>query len=162
VTAGLGGDPLALAGRVLEQVVAQLAPADAAPGGADTAPDELLTTVLANRVARFLGGGEPEDASGEPVDGASAWLPHYEQLVERNSDVAAALGACDCWGEHAECPICDGAGAPGWALPDESLFATYVRPAIAVAPPPPTARRAATKSTSTTNEKEQDDARDLA
>jgi hypothetical protein len=54
----------------------------------------------------------------------------YNELVHRNSMVAAALGACDCWGERANCPLCNGVGSPGWLPPDENLFEIYVRPVV--------------------------------
>lgn len=45
--------------------------------------------------------------------------------------LAAALGACYlCWGEDHECEHCDGAGVPGWSMPDPELFATYIAPAM--------------------------------
>jgi hypothetical protein len=54
----------------------------------------------------------------------------YNELFHRNAAVAAALGACDCWGERANCPLCNGEGSPGWVPPDESLFAIYVGPVV--------------------------------
>jgi hypothetical protein len=54
----------------------------------------------------------------------------YNELFHRNAAVAAALGACDCWGERANCPLCNGEGSPGWVPPDENLFAIYVRPVV--------------------------------
>jgi hypothetical protein len=60
-------------------------------------------------------------------------LDHYEELLDRNGVLAAALGACDCWGQHIDCPVCGGVGGPGWIRPDERLFASYVRPALRAA-----------------------------
>jgi hypothetical protein len=54
----------------------------------------------------------------------------YNELVHQNSVVAAALGACDCWGERANCPLCKGVGSPGWMPADENLFDIYVRPVV--------------------------------
>jgi hypothetical protein len=66
-----------------------------------------------------------------PPDGHhAAELIVYENLIDRNSVLAAAVGACDCWGEQAECGFCGGAGAPGWVVPDRKLFASYVYPAV--------------------------------
>ena len=31
-----------------------------------------------------------------------------DDLVERNSELAAAVGACDCWGDDPGCPFCEG------------------------------------------------------
>ena len=54
----------------------------------------------------------------------------YNELFHRNAAVAAALGACNCWGERANCPLCNGEGSPGWVSPDENLFAIYVHPVL--------------------------------
>jgi hypothetical protein len=52
-------------------------------------------------------------------------------LRERNDLFAAALGACClCWGQDLSCRSCRGRGGPGFSIPDESLFAEYVVPAI--------------------------------
>src|SRR4051812_41023588 len=45
--------------------------------------------------------------------------------------LAAALGACDCWGMRADCRICAGEGASGWTEPDVELFREFVGPALA-------------------------------
>ena len=53
-----------------------------------------------------------------------------EDLRRRNEDLAAALGACArCWGDEAECPICEGLGRPGGAPPDPYLYARLIAPA---------------------------------
>ena len=134
MTTAVGSDPLALVGRVLEQVVNQLAPDDVQAGVGETTADELLATALGNRLARIIGGDDdPAQTDGSETDGSPDWLTHYHELLDRNSAVAGALGACDCWGQHRDCPVCDGAGTPGWALPDERLFAAYVQPAVSAA-----------------------------
>lgn len=51
--------------------------------------------------------------------------------VDTNLLLAAALGACECWGLRAECAMCRGYGSAGWARPDPELFEEFVRPAIA-------------------------------
>jgi hypothetical protein len=54
-----------------------------------------------------------------------------ERLRERNDACAAALGACYlCWGEDPDCPVCHGAGRPGFALPDRQWLARLVAPAL--------------------------------
>jgi hypothetical protein len=45
---------------------------------------------------------------------------------DRNVLIAAALGACECWGEDLECDMCAGCGAPGWRVPDPQLYEDYV------------------------------------
>jgi hypothetical protein len=54
-------------------------------------------------------------------------------LRERTESLAAALGACCvCWGQDSECRFCHGRGAPGYAMPDESLLAELVLPAVRI------------------------------
>jgi hypothetical protein len=54
-----------------------------------------------------------------------------ETLRKRNQDLAAALGACyQCWGEDLDCHICVGTGHPGSSMPDKSLLAQLVVPAV--------------------------------
>ena len=54
----------------------------------------------------------------------------YEALVDRNMILAAAVGACDCWGYEPACPVCSGAGSAGWTRPDAELFSEFVEPAV--------------------------------
>lgn len=54
----------------------------------------------------------------------------YQSLVERNSILATAVGACDCWGFEPSCPVCEGAGAAGWMTPDADLYSRIVEPAV--------------------------------
>jgi hypothetical protein len=56
--------------------------------------------------------------------------------------LAAALGACECWGDDLDCGVCGGAGSSGWTDPDQDLYREYVRPA---------AHKAGMASTSFTN-----------
>jgi hypothetical protein len=54
-------------------------------------------------------------------------------LRERTDSLAAALGACClCWGQDPECRFCHGRGAPGYTMPDETLLAQLVLPAIRI------------------------------
>jgi hypothetical protein len=48
--------------------------------------------------------------------------------------LAAALGACECWGLQPGCARCQGHGSAGWFQPDIELFEEFVRPAIARVP----------------------------
>jgi hypothetical protein len=109
-------DHLALAERVLAQVVDRVTSDESFVAGDET-PAERIAHALSNRLARRV------------VDEESA-SARYEELVERNIALASALGACDCWGESPRCPICDGEGRPGWLPPDRQLFATYVSPVV--------------------------------
>lgn len=140
---GLGGDPLNLLGRVFEQAIGRLASDDERNPTGNAAPDELIVTALGDRLGRMISGDSDGHHDGDwpdinaPRCADDDWLAHYQELLEHNSVVAAALGACDCWGRNPGCPICDGLGIPGWELPQEQLFAAYVHPAIDAATPIP-------------------------
>lgn len=55
----------------------------------------------------------------------------HEILLDRNEELAAALGACPaCWGENRACQICRGRGKPGYLPPEEEAFSEYVMPAL--------------------------------
>lgn len=56
----------------------------------------------------------------------------YEQLAARNLLLAAALGACECWGENTECEYCKGVGSTGWIDPEEDLLRELVGPALQI------------------------------
>jgi hypothetical protein len=51
--------------------------------------------------------------------------------VDTNILLAAALGACECWGLRANCDLCRGQGCAGWTQPDPELFEEFAGPAIA-------------------------------
>ena len=125
-------DPSALVERVVQPVMEQLWRDGAATDDSATPPDLLIATALGNRLARVVASEQLPAPAGLPASSARPEhdLAHYEELIERNSVLAAALGACDCWGEQFDCALCDGAGAPGWVLPDRRMFANYVYPAV--------------------------------
>ena len=54
-----------------------------------------------------------------------------EAPADINILLAAALGACECWGLRADCDLCQGQGSAGWTEPDPELFDEFVGPAIA-------------------------------
>jgi hypothetical protein len=127
-------EAMILVERVLQQTQEQLMRNGTLTADGKISPDQVVVTALGNRLARIIlnedySAAEEWSTVGFPADE----LSHYEELVERNSVLAAALGACDCWGQHVSCPFCNGVGGPGWTLPDERLFASYVRPALHVA-----------------------------
>jgi hypothetical protein len=53
----------------------------------------------------------------------------HDGITERHAALAAACGACTCFGEP-HCLDCGGEGKPGWQRPDESLFRQYVGPVL--------------------------------
>jgi hypothetical protein len=118
------GDPAALVERIVRQVLEQLASRGDIPLSGEGAPEEMLATALGNRLAAMIA-EEPQSSGPVPDE-----LAQYARLLDRSDALAAALGACECWGEDPGCRVCDGAGSPGWLLPDARLFARYVRPAV--------------------------------
>lgn len=124
-------DPMAILERTLQQILEGTPHWGVPANNGDTPAEELLTAVLADRLAGMI--VDDESSTGADL-GAGGYLSEKlaacEELVERNSAVAAALGACDCWGEDVHCPTCAGTGGPGWTVPDTGLFASYVHPAV--------------------------------
>ena len=132
----LAPDAIALVDRVFQQAQEQLNRDGAYAAAAVRSPDELVTAALGKQLARMIADGDSSSMGNSTAGIRADELSHYEELVDRNSALAAALGACDCWGQLANCPFCSGVGTPGWIIPDEQLFKSYVRPALsAVANP---------------------------
>jgi hypothetical protein len=96
-------DPAGFAERLVQQVVTRWAAGDQMSAGPVVVQGEA----------------ETEDAD---IDGSAA---------DTTLVLAAALGACDCWGVAADCPVCAGAGTSGWTEPDVELFREFVGPALA-------------------------------
>jgi hypothetical protein len=108
-------DPSGFAGRLLKQAMGQWGPVAAPTATAfytATAEDYTATDAVI--------APEPTAAYGRPVD--------------VNILLAAALGACECWGLQADCGLCQGQGAAGWFQPEADLFDEFIRPAIARMP----------------------------
>jgi hypothetical protein len=126
-------DPLGTLGRILEQVLGQLS-ADAntdSYSAAGTGPEALIAEAITRRITSLFAAPNQGSRQDRLLSmRADVQAAYYEQVLDRNVCLAAALGACDCWGSVPECPICEGAGAPGWTMPDRELFATYVQPAM--------------------------------
>jgi hypothetical protein len=130
-------DAMVLVERVLQQTQEQLTRNGALTANDQVSPDQVVVTALGNRLARIILNTDSSAAEDWSTVGFLAdELSHYEELIDRNSVLAAALGACDCWGQHVSCRFCNGVGGPGWTLPDERLFASYVRPALHAATDP--------------------------
>ena len=51
-------------------------------------------------------------------------------LKNKNAELAAACGACVCWGENLRCGICHGQGRAAWQSPDEEMFIAYIKPVL--------------------------------
>jgi hypothetical protein len=113
-------DPRGFAGRLLQQAITQYGlVAEPAPGAFYTAEDVT---------------------PGEGVIVADQWAAD-QTPVDTNILLAAALGACECWGLEADCDLCQGQGSAGWTQPDPELFEEFVRPATEKLPATPPQRR---------------------
>jgi hypothetical protein len=85
---------------------------------------ERVFQQMVERLSTEIPGGE------SPSIGATYESTAEEGLADRNVLLAAAVGACDCWGQEPNCPICSGEGSAGWLQPDPRLYAEYVEPAV--------------------------------
>lgn len=101
-----------------------------APTGMDDGHGaELLVDTLASHLLAFLGiGSSGNGAPGHPSTNDLERI--CAEQMARNSILARALGACDCWGELAACAVCRGRGGPGWRPPDRASFDALVRPVL--------------------------------
>jgi len=94
---------------------------------------EILVDLLASQLLSAFGIGNCSNAA-ETTDAAfdanRKLEQSYSDHVNRNRDLARALGACECWGELMSCRLCGGRGAPGFQPPDASLFNYFVRPVL--------------------------------
>lgn len=127
-------DPSLFLQKIMEQAIAKSPNLGATLITQDkNASEAYMAEVLGDRLAAIFETNESNesDRGGDSdMNLSPEFLAEYEELVERNGVLAAALGACDCWGDHADCEVCHGAGRPGWTFPDKQLFAHFVRPAL--------------------------------
>jgi hypothetical protein len=123
-------DVLALVSKVIDRAVEKSGHAlpSSPPGAAPGPGTDALVDLLASHLLSVLGVGGAAGGSGRPSSS------ELEQLcadqMARNSALARALGACDCWGELGACPVCQGRGASGWRPPDRAAFDALVRPVL--------------------------------
>ncbi|WP_116948896.1 hypothetical protein [Jiangella endophytica] len=71
-----------------------------------------------------------EPAGSQPVTVVQPGPAPADGMDELPAVLAAALGACVCWGQDPGCPVCAGRGGSGWSDPDRELYAEYVAPAV--------------------------------
>ena len=124
-------DALTLVTKVIERAVeksGQFAPLSSV--GADQAQQiDLLVDTLASHLLQFFGIGSAPDGGGSGLSRSEMERICTDQ-VTRNTTLARALGACDCWGELTACEVCRGRGAPGWRTPAKASFDAFVRPVL--------------------------------
>lgn len=113
-------DPGCFVERLLEQLMGRYTDPGGVPNAAldeSTAPSPVWDV--------------PSDSIGRPLGDRDVGTSNDSTLL-----VAAALGACDCWGTDPSCLVCHGEGVSGWTWPDVELFQEYVGPAAAKLPAP--------------------------
>jgi hypothetical protein len=113
-------DPTGFGRRLLLQAMARLGQLAEPDGGASFAGAKAFYTTAA---AEDVTVSETVTASDQPAGDTA--------LTDINLLLAAALGACDCWGLRADCVQCQGHGSAGWTEPDPDLFEEFVQPAVA-------------------------------
>lgn len=113
---------------------------------------EMLQKLLHQAQPQPAPGADFEQRRARARERIRRTLQRNSQLERRCALLARALGACDCWGEHAHCQDCRGRGRAGYYAIDRELFALLVQPAIpaAVAAPVASSDVEGTSSNSTT------------
>jgi hypothetical protein len=97
--------------------------------------ERLLQQATEKWSGRGLGEAVPDLANALGHDtvvvtpSSSDDAPH-DVVNECNLLLAAALGACRCWGMQSTCPLCKGCGSSGWVEPEQDLFQEFVGPAV--------------------------------
>lgn len=114
--------------QILQRVIDQALGSSKGDSSTPAPTEDLVADLIGRYLGPMMGDGTQESPL---LDYVSAALSHYAELQERNATLAAALGACDCFGESTVCETCHGGGFPGWSVPDEELFSDWVRPALA-------------------------------
>ncbi|HXW47267.1 MAG TPA: hypothetical protein VEL03_20910 [Streptosporangiaceae bacterium] len=113
-------DPSGFAQRLLLQVMARWGEV-AGHGSSTFNPD----------ASAFYTEAEPEDVTASGIVITPDQPTAENSTLNTNLVLAAALGACECWGLRADCHLCWGQGSAGWTEPVPELFDEYVAPAIA-------------------------------
>jgi len=124
-------DALSLVSKVIDRAIEKSGYAGAAspPGLNQTPGADALIDSLASHLLTFLGIGGPAPGGSGQASASDLERICAEQMA-RNSVVARALGACDCWGELPACEVCRGRGVSGWRPPDRASFDALVRPVL--------------------------------
>jgi hypothetical protein len=113
-------NPRGFAQRVLLQLMAQFG--ESAEPGAST---------FNSTASAFYTAATQEDFAASNVVITPEQPDADDAPAGTNLLLAAALGACECWGLRADCDLCQGAGSAGWTDPVPELFDEFVGPALA-------------------------------
>jgi hypothetical protein len=90
--------------------------------------ERVLQQIL-ERLAYSSPGANPMTVMTSPGEGLQSDAAATDALEEQNLVLAAALGACTCWGSDPECAVCAGHGCAAWMPPDPTLYDVYIAPA---------------------------------
>jgi hypothetical protein len=120
-------DPKGFAQRLLLQVMARWGQT-AGHGASTFSPD---WSSFNRDASAFYTTATPEDATASEIVITPDQPAADDAPVNTNIVLAAALGACECWGLRADCHVCRGEGSAGWTEPVPELFDEFVGPAIA-------------------------------
>jgi hypothetical protein len=113
-------DPAGYAQRLVLQVMTQFGPG-AEPGA----------SAFYQGASAFYSATPDQDAADAEVVFTADPPATHTTPVATNILLAAALGACECWGLRADCSLCHGLGAAGWTEPVPELFDEFAGPALA-------------------------------
>jgi hypothetical protein len=116
-------DPSGFAQRLLLQLMSQFGESGAPGAGSYGSAANAFYTAATH-----------EDATTSNIIITPEQPDVGEGLAGTNVLLAAALGACECWGLRADCDVCRGYGSAGWTEPVPELFYEFVGPAIAKLP----------------------------
>jgi hypothetical protein len=116
-------DPSGFAQRLLLQLMSQFGESGAPGAGSYGSAANAFYTAATH-----------EDATTSNIIITPEQPDAGEGLAGTNVLLAAALGACECWGLRADCDVCRGYGTAGWTEPVPELFYEFVGPAIAKLP----------------------------
>jgi hypothetical protein len=119
-------DPSGFAQRLLLQLMAQFGDSAAPGAGASGSAARAFYTAATH-----------ENAAASNIVITPEQPDADEAPAGTNILLAAALGACECWGLRADCDVCQGQGSAGWTEPVPELFDEFIGPAIAKLPDVP-------------------------
>lgn len=119
-------DPSGFAQRLFLQLMAQFGQS-AEPGANAFAASE---SAFDSGASAFYTAAE-EDLTASEIVITPERSSADEAPAGTNMLLAAALGACECWGLQADCNLCWGQGSAGWTEPVPELFDEFIGPAIA-------------------------------
>ena len=131
VTGAVPFDATGIVQRVATRIFGQLLSEGVLPVDGGASAEDVIASTVGEWLTRAMRPDAKHLPAGQIIEADAANDDFdLDELVERNSELAAAVGACDCWGDDPGCRFCEGLGSAGWMPPDRQLFAIYVSPAV--------------------------------